>query len=205
MKQMLFSLICFCLTFGLCSCTSSTQHIAKENTMINPIIAITTDFGEMQFELFEKETPNTVANIIELAESGFYQNQYFHRVIKTFMAQGGCPYSKEETSRIPGTGGPGYTICDEFNPELIHSSRGLLSMANVGRPNTNGSQFFITFAPTPWLDGKHTVFGKMIKGQDVLDKIEKIGSQSGRPKQRVRFDIKVIKKNDHLYCAEKLK
>lgn len=173
--------------------------------MINPIIAITTDFGEMQFELFEKETPNTVANIIELAESGFYQNQYFHRVIKTFMAQGGCPYSKEETSRIPGTGGPGYTIRDEFNPELIHSSRGLLSMANVGRPNTNGSQFFITFAPTPWLDGKHTVFGKMIKGQDVLDKIEKIGSQSGRPKQRVRFDIKVIKKNDHLYCAEKLK
>ncbi len=169
----------------------------------NPVVRIMTSKGDMEFELFEDACPNTVANMITLAESGFYKGMSFHRVINGFMAQGGCPNSKEGAMGMPGTGGPGYRFADEFNPGLRHIARGILSMANAG-PGTNGSQFFITFTATPWLDGHHTVFGKITKGQDVLDKIEAIGSQSGRTSEKVDFNIEVIYKRAHEYTVKKL-
>jgi peptidyl-prolyl cis-trans isomerase B (cyclophilin B) len=124
---------------------------------------ITTAKGDIVIELHDGKTPKTVANFVELAEKGYYDGLTFHRVIADFMIQGGCP---EGTGR----GGPGYTFEYEFHPELTHSGPGILSMANAG-PNTNGSQFFITHVATPWLDGKHSVFGKVTQGQDVVDAI----------------------------------
>lgn len=124
---------------------------------------IETPKGTIKLELFADKTPKTVANFEKLAKSGFYDGLTFHRVIKDFMIQGGCPNGT-------GTGGPGYQFEDEFHPDLKHIGPGILSMANAG-PNTNGSQFFITHVACPWLDGKHTVFGKVLEGQDVVDKI----------------------------------
>jgi len=117
--------------------------------------------------LFDELTPVTVANFVNLAQKGFYNGLKFHRVIENFMVQGGCPLGS-------GTGGPGYKFQDEFVPELKHSKPGILSMANAG-PHTNGSQFFITHVPTPWLDGKHSVFGEVLtsEDQDVVNRIEK--------------------------------
>ena len=114
---------------------------------------IKTNKGEISLKLFADLTPITVANFVNLAKRGFYNGLKFHRVIKEFMIQGGCPHGT-------GTGGPGYQFQDEFVPELKHDKPGILSMANSG-PGTNGSQFFITHVPTPWLDGKHTVFGEV--------------------------------------------
>jgi len=129
-----------------------------------PTVArINTSMGQMLVQLHEDETPNTVANFVHLASAGFYDHLAFHRVIEGFMAQAGCP-------RGDGTGGPGWNIADEFVDGLRHDSQGVLSMANAG-PNTNGSQFFVTLAATPWLDGKHTVFGKVLEGLDVLERI----------------------------------
>jgi len=125
---------------------------------------IETDKGTIALELFDDKTPKTVANFEKLARDGFYDGLAFHRVIDEFMIQGGCP-------KGTGTGGPGYTFDDEFHPDLKHDSPGTLSMANSG-PNTNGSQFFITHVECPWLDGKHTVFGKVTEGQDVVDSIK---------------------------------
>lgn len=123
-----------------------------------------TNKGTIRIELFEDKTPKTVANFEKLVGKSFYNGLKFHRVIPDFMVQGGCPTGT-------GTGGPGYKFADEFHPDLKHDQPGILSMANAG-PNTNGSQFFITHVPTPWLDGKHSVFGKVIEGQDVVDAIE---------------------------------
>lgn len=120
--------------------------------------------GVIRIELFADKTPKTVANFEKLANEKFYDGLIFHRVIADFMIQGGCPQGR-------GTGGPGYQFADEFHPTLKHDGPGILSMANSG-PNTNGSQFFITHVATPWLDGKHSVFGKVIEGQDVVDAIE---------------------------------
>ena len=119
-----------------------------------------TDKGEIMIELFADKTPKTVNNFVFLARQGFYEGVIFHRVIANFMAQGGDPTGT-------GTGGPGYKFQDEFDPSLKHDKPGMLSMANAG-PNTNGSQFFITHVPTPWLDGKHSVFGQISEGMDVL-------------------------------------
>jgi len=124
---------------------------------------ISTERGDIKLELFDAQTPNTCANFEKLAQEGFYDGLTFHRVIADFMIQGGCPNGT-------GTGGPGYQFEDEFHPDLKHDSPGVLSMANAG-PDTNGSQFFITHIPCPWLDGKHTVFGKVIEGQDVVDHV----------------------------------
>ena len=168
----------------------------------NPVVKIATTKGDMMVELFEDETPNTVANFIELAEKGFYKGMAFHRVIPGFMAQGGCPYSKRGANGMPGTGGPGYKFDNECVPSLKHNGKGILSMANAG-PNTNGSQFFLCFTATPWLDGKHTVFGKVVEGLEVLDKLEAIGSQTGRTKEEVRFNIEVVFKRDHEYHVKK--
>jgi cyclophilin family peptidyl-prolyl cis-trans isomerase len=122
-----------------------------------------TSEGTIEIELFDEDAPNTVQNFTGLAQKGFYDGLIFHRVIQGFMLQGGCP---EGT----GTGGPGYSFDDEFNSHLI--VRGALAMANAG-PNTNGSQFFIVTADAcPWLDGKHTVFGEVRDGMDVVDAIE---------------------------------
>lgn len=124
-----------------------------------------TNKGDIRVELFADKTPKTVANFEKLASEGFYDGLKFHRVIEDFMIQGGCP-------KGTGTGGPGYTFEDEFDPTLKHDGPGVLSMANAG-PNTNGSQFFITHVATPWLDGKHSVFGKVLgDGQKVVDKIK---------------------------------
>jgi peptidyl-prolyl cis-trans isomerase B (cyclophilin B) len=125
---------------------------------------ISTKHGDIKLELFDAKTPKTCANFEKLVGEGFYDGLTFHRVIEEFMIQGGCP-------RGDGTGGPGYQFEDEFHPSLKHDSSGILSMANAG-PNTNGSQFFITHVPCPWLDGKHTVFGKVIEGQNVVDKVQ---------------------------------
>jgi cyclophilin family peptidyl-prolyl cis-trans isomerase len=168
----------------------------------NPVLRIATSKGDMLVELYEDEVPNTVANIITLAESGFYKGMSFHRVIDGFMAQGGCPHSKRDAQGRPGTGGPGYSFADEFSPKLRHSGRGILSMANSG-PNSNGSQFFLCFTATPHLDDRHAVFGKVIEGLEVLDRLEKIGSSSGTPKEDVRFNIEVVSKRDHAYQVKK--
>ena len=115
----------------------------------NPTIRIATSEGDMIAELYEDEVPNTVANMISLAESGFFKGMTFHRDVKGFMVQGGCPFSKRDLmGGQPGTGGPGYKFADEFSPKLKHNARGILSMANSDK-NTNGSQFFICFAPSP--------------------------------------------------------
>lgn len=121
---------------------------------------IKTDKGDMVFDLFAARAPRTVNNFVFLSKEGYYDGVVFHRVIADFMAQTGDPTGT-------GRGGPGYQFGDEFHPDLRHDSPGVLSMANAG-PNTNGSQFFITHVATPWLDGKHTVFGKLREGEDVL-------------------------------------
>ena len=119
---------------------------------------IKTNKGDIRLNLFADKTPLTVANFANLAQKGYYNGLKFHRVIADFMIQGGCPLGT-------GTGGPGYTFKDECTPELKHDKPGILSMANAG-PNTNGSQFFITHVPTPWLNGKHTVFGAVVDESD---------------------------------------
>jgi peptidyl-prolyl cis-trans isomerase A (cyclophilin A) len=155
-----------------------------------------TSQGNIVVQLLDKEAPKTVANFIGLAEGTqeykdvrtgqkkkdhYYDGLVFHRVIPDFMIQGGCPEGS-------GRGGPGYTFGDEFHPSLKHSKAGKLSMANAG-PGTNGSQFFITVAATPWLDNKHTIFGEVVEGQDVADKISMVPRDSGdRPRTPVTMN-----------------
>ncbi len=127
---------------------------------------VTTTKGELTIDLFHKEAPNTVNNFVFLARNKYYDGIIFHRVLENFMAQTGDPTGT-------GRGGPGYQFADETNNGKYHDSKGILSMANAG-PNTNGSQFFITFLATPHLDGNHTVFGKVTEGLDVLDKLTRI-------------------------------
>lgn len=119
-----------------------------------------TEKGDIKARLFAEEAPVTVNNFVFLAREGYFDGTTFHRVIPDFMVQGGDPTGT-------GTGGPGYRIADEFHPDLKHDKPGVLSMANAG-PNTGGSQFFITHAPTPWLDGRHAVFGEVVEGMDVV-------------------------------------
>ncbi len=135
--------------------------------MTNKIAEFDTNMGSFKIELYKDKAPLTVGNFIKLVDKGFYNGLIFHRVIPDFMIQTGCPHGT-------GYGGPGYTIQDEFHPDLKHDSKGIVSMANTGQPNTGGSQFFITVAPTPWLDGKHAIFGKVIEGMDVVEKISKV-------------------------------
>jgi cyclophilin family peptidyl-prolyl cis-trans isomerase len=134
--------------------------------MTNRIAEFNTNKGNFKIELFNDKAPVTTGNFMKLVDDGFYNGLIFHRVIPNFMIQGGCPHGT-------GGGGPGYAIKDEFHPELKHDCKGILSMANAG-PNTGGSQFFITVAPTPHLDNHHSVFGKVIEGMDVVDAISKV-------------------------------
>jgi peptidyl-prolyl cis-trans isomerase A (cyclophilin A) len=155
----------------------------------NRTASFQTNKGSFDVELFEDRAPVTTANFIALAEKGFYDGVIFHRVIEGFMIQGGDPDGT-------GTGGPGYSIKDEFHPELKHDAEGVLSMANAG-PNTGGSQFFITLAATAWLDNKHAVFGKVAKGIDVVRKIGMVETDArDRPKQKVVMEKVTISKAD---------
>jgi cyclophilin family peptidyl-prolyl cis-trans isomerase len=143
-------------------------------------ITMRTNKGEIVFELFDEDAPKTVENFKKLAADGFYDGLIFHRVIKDFMIQGGCPQGT-------GTGGPGYSFEDEFNDHKV--VRGALAMANSG-PNTNGSQFFIvTIDAAPWLDGKHTVFGEVTSGMDVVDELEGLETDGrDRPREEAKIE-----------------
>lgn len=180
--------------------TSTTKNGQKQ-IMINPdeqlekgktyIAQIKTNMGDIEIELFADKTPKTVKNFVLLAKAGYYNGIIFHRVIDGFMIQGGDP---------TGTGAGGTSIYgekfeDEINPALKHDAPGVLSMANAG-PNTNGSQFFITLVPTPHLNGKHTVFGKVIKGMDIVQKIGKVKiDQRDRPLSPVTMEqVNIITK-----------
>lgn len=187
--------IVMCLTLALVfmttACAAGSFWDFKKNEgeskVANRIAVFDTNMGEFEIELFEDKTPITTKNFIDLAQEGFYDEVIFHRIIDGFMIQGGDPTGT-------GMGGPGYTIEDEFTPELTHESEGILSMANTGRPHTGGSQFFITLAATPWLDGHHTVFGKVVKGIEVVREIGhvKTGSQD-RPVHDVVINKITIK------------
>lgn len=161
----------------------STQYNEEQTVVMK------TSLGDIKIKLFTLDSPKTVNNFLKLAETDFYNGTKFHRVIKDFMIQGGDPLSKEADKLRYGTGGPGYVFEDEFNNHKL--VRGSLAMANSG-PNTNGSQFFIVTAPeTPWLDGKHTNFGEVIEGMEVVTKIEAT-EVDGRDNPLIPIEIKSI-------------
>ena len=153
----------------------------------NRKIKFTTNKGVFVAEMFEDKAPLTTKNFIELVEKGFYDGISFHRVIDGFMIQGGDPTGT-------GMGGPGYKIKDEFGEGLKHDDEGILSMANAG-PNTGGSQFFITLAPTPWLNGHHAIFGKVVEGMDVVRLIGVVPTDfRDRPREAVTMEkVEVVK------------
>lgn len=142
------------------------------------MVTLHTSMGDITLELDAEKAPKTVENFLRYAREGFYDGTVFHRVIDGFMIQGGCPLGS-------GVGGPGYQFADEFHPSLRHRAEGILSMANAG-PSTNGSQFFITLAPTPHLDNRHSVFGEVVEGLDV---VKKIGRVRTGPRDRPATDV----------------
>jgi len=143
-------------------------------------VRMKTNKGDIRIRFMPDVAPMHVTSFMYLTRMGFYDGLSFHRVITGFMAQGGCPLGT-------GTGGPGYKFSGEFKDSVKHNKGGMLSMANAG-PGTDGSQFFLTFVPTPWLDGKHTIFGEVVDGMDVLKTLEKAGSQSGKTSEPLRMD-----------------
>lgn len=191
------------LIFFICT---APPTLGAEREAKGPLYAtLKTSMGDIVIQLFEDKAPATVGNFTALAsgtkewtdpKSGekvkrpLYNGTIFHRVIPGFMIQGGDPLGN-------GTGGPGYRFPDEFHPELKHTKAGIVSMANAG-PNTNGSQFFITHRATPWLDGRHSVFGEVVKGQSVIDAIAKVGRDSrDRPLKDVVIEKIVISRGSH--------
>ena len=157
----------------------------SEESMKDIRIIVKTDKGDIEGVLYPSKAPVTVANFLNLAKRGYYDGLKFHRVIPDFMVQGGDPTGT-------GSGGPGYRFEDECTPELKHDKPGIFSMANAG-PGTNGSQFFITHVPTAWLDGKHTVFGSVTKGQDIVNAV----SQGDKIKS-----IEILDPTDDLFAAQ---
>jgi cyclophilin family peptidyl-prolyl cis-trans isomerase len=180
MKMLLGLVLALVLLSGCTQTAQVTAPIAEkledkslsseEIIMANPIVVFETNQGTFKAELFKDKAPLTAQNFLDLTNKGFYNGLKFHRVIADFMLQGGDPNGN-------GTGGPGYKIRDEFGVGLKHSTPGILSMANAG-PNTGGSQFFVTLVPTPWLDGKHAIFGKVVSGMDVVEKIGALPTNS---------------------------
>jgi peptidyl-prolyl cis-trans isomerase A (cyclophilin A) len=156
-------LLVLTLSLALLSGCAGDKASAPQIPTTGTCAVVETSMGSMVLELYADKTPNTVASFVHLASKGYYDGLVFHRIIRGFMIQGGCPLGK-------GSGDPGYKIADEFDPTLKHTSAGILSMANSG-PNTNGSQFFITLGATPHLNGKHSVFGRIVDGEDVLTQI----------------------------------
>ncbi|MDA9717987.1 peptidylprolyl isomerase [Planctomycetaceae bacterium] len=172
--------------------TEMATRAAEEKADDLPQVKIETTKGTIVVELFENEAPNTVANFISLVENQFYNNTVFHRVIPNFMAQGGDPTGT-------GTSGPGYTIeCECDLPNARKHFLGSLSMAHAGK-DTGGSQFFLTFRPTEHLDGRHTVFGRVIEGFDVLPKITRTEGPQARPTQDKIISAEILRKRDHAY------
>ncbi|HLD77588.1 MAG TPA: peptidylprolyl isomerase [archaeon] len=175
-------------------CTASAPDGARasaptqqaQGIPMNTKAVFETSMGSFTIELYDGLAPGTAANFEKLAREGFYDGTTFHRVIAGFMVQGGDP-------KGDGTGGPGYTIEDEFGEGLRHSSAGVLSMANAG-PDTGGSQFFITLAPTPWLDGKHAIFGRVVSGMDVVKAIGAVETANDRPRTPVVVKKVVLSK-----------
>jgi cyclophilin family peptidyl-prolyl cis-trans isomerase len=180
---------------------AETEAGAQDPAKKLPRVELTTSKGKIVLELFENEAPNTVANFISLVEKGFYNGVVFHRVLPTFMAQGGDPTGT-------GRGGPGYAIdceCGNKFPQQRQHFRGSISMANAG-PNTNGSQFFLTFVPTSFLDGKHTVFGRVVEGFEVLADIQRVDpsdEEAKIPELDKIVEAKVLNKRDHDYKVKK--
>lgn len=165
-----------------------------------PQVLLATSKGDVVLELYEDQAPNTVANFVSLVEKGYYDGLKFHRVIQDFMAQGGCP-------KGTGEGGPGYRIkCECVRKDHKKHERGVISMAKTAEPDTGGSQFFITFKATSHLDGKHTVFGKVIKGMENVDKLARTQDEDGNPVRGVKHDVikkaSVVQKRDHEYKPE---
>ena len=174
------------------------QAEAKADNL--PRVKMTTSKGDLVIELFENEAPQTVGNFVSLVEQGFYDNLAFHRVLPGFMAQGGCP-------KGDGTGDPGYSIYCECNGDDARMHfRGSLSMAHSGRPNTGGSQFFLTFLPTPWLNKQHTVFGRVVEGLDVLEKLQRRDPEAASPPEPDKIvKAEVLRKRpDHKYVPTKV-
>ena len=194
MKKFVF-LSCLFLIIGCAKDPSPWKNVLEEKARPAPVetvptkaseglvkIKIETTMGDIKADLYSGEVPRTVENFVKLAKQGFYDGIIFHRVIADFMIQTGDPEGN-------GTGGPGYTFADEFSPKLRHDKPGVLSMANSG-PNTNGSQFFITEVPTPWLDGKHSVFGQVTEGMEV---VKQIASAPKDGRDRPLKEIKMVK------------
>ena len=188
-KALVFLLAAFVLFTTGCTAAGMNDKDKGAKKMANPIAVFETNQGTFEVELFEDKAPITVKNFTDLAEKGFYDGLIFHRVSDGFMIQGGDPNGT-------GTGGPGYTIPDEFGEGLKHDSEGVLSMANAG-PNTGGSQFFITLAPTPWLDGHHAIFGKVVKGMDVVRAIGKVDTDfQDKPLSKVVMEKVTIRREE---------
>ncbi len=168
-----------------------TQEETKK--MSDTKAVIETKFGNIELKFFPDVAPNHVNNFIELAKKGFYDGTIFHRVIPGFMIQGGDPNSKSANKATHGTGGPGYTVKAEFNDK--HHQRGILSMARAQDPNSAGSQFFICVADAAFLDKQYTVFGEVVSGMDVVDKIvSQPRDQRDNPNERVEMKVKVVEK-----------
>lgn len=189
----MFKYISFFFILILFTNVYSQKKETKQMSNTMTVAVIKTNMGTIELELFADKTPKTVENFVGLANKGYYNGVIFHRVIDNFMIQGGDP---------TGTGRGGESIFGKkFNDEIVadlkHDSPGVLSMANAG-PNTNGSQFFITLVPTPWLDGKHTVFGKVISGMDVVKAIGKVkvNPQSNRPLEDVVMEKVTIEQRE---------
>lgn len=200
LKKNFYLLLTITTIFLFTACKPKVIQTTEEGATVDQLMnlkegeklvaVVETNMGTIDIELFAKQTPKTVQNFAALAAKGYYNNLIFHRVIKDFMIQGGDP---------TGTGAGGESIYgkkfdDEIVPSLRHNDAGMLSMANAG-PNTNGSQFFITVIPTPWLDGRHTVFGKVVSGMNVVYDISKVKTnQSDKPVEKVVMQKVIIEK-----------
>lgn len=182
MKNFLRTTLSQVLLLGLTAAITLAPKAAQAEDLT---VKITTTKGVIEAKLFPDKAPQTVSNFVTLAQKGFYNGLIFHRVIPKFMIQTGDP-------KGDGSGGPGYSFADEFNKELKHDKAGLLSMANAG-PDTNGSQFFITVAPTPHLDNKHTIFGEVTKGLDIAVAISEVKTDGTRPVEPIKMEkVEVI-------------
>jgi cyclophilin family peptidyl-prolyl cis-trans isomerase len=177
--MIMVAFIAFMIILGGCDTMTKNKDTNASN---NTKVLLETSMGDVTIRLLDDKAPLTTANFKKLVSEGYYDGTIFHRVIPNFMIQGGDPTGS-------GMGGPGYKIKDEFGPGLKHNKSGMLSMANAG-PNTGGSQFFITVAPTPWLDGKHAIFGEVVEGMDIIMEISEV--QRNR-QDKPLTEVKIVK------------